>query len=53
MNKTAIIHLFRLYVLFSHFRPRDASLGNSFFQMPSYALLNASISCEKTKAKFL
>ena len=25
--------LFRLYILFSHFRPRDATLEKSFFQM--------------------
>ena len=30
------IGLFSLYVLFSHFRPRDATRGNSFFQMSSY-----------------
>ena len=29
--------LFTLYVLFSHFRPRDLTLENSFFQMSSYA----------------
>ena len=29
--------LFSLYVLFSHFRPRDFTLENSFFQMSSYA----------------
>ena len=32
-----VIDLFSLYVLFSHFRPRDATLGNSFFQRLSYA----------------
>ena len=26
------IDLFSLYILFSHFRPRDATRGNSFFQ---------------------
>ena len=31
--------LFSLYVLFSHFRPRDVTQGNSFFQMSSYAQL--------------
>ena len=29
------IDLFSLYILFSHFRPRDATRGNSFFQMSS------------------
>ena len=36
------IDLLGLCVLFSHFRPRDATRGNSFFQMPSYARANAS-----------
>ena len=35
------INLFSLYVLFSHFRPRDATRGNSFFQMSSYARANS------------
>ena len=41
------IDLFSLYVLFSHFRPRDATRGNSFFQMSSYARANLRISNEK------
>ena len=43
------IDLFSLYVLFSHFRPRDATRGNSFFQMSSYARANLRITNEKTK----
>ena len=49
--KTAI-DLFSLYILFSHFRPRDATRGNSFFQMSSYARANLRITNEKTKGKF-
>ena len=43
------IHLFSLYVLFSHFRPCDATRGNSFFQMLSYACANVRITNEKEK----
>ena len=46
------IDLFGLYILFSHFRPRDATRGNSFFQMSSYARANLRITNEKTKGKF-
>ena len=46
------IDLFGLYILFSHFRPRDATRGNSFFQMSSYARANLRITTEKTKGKF-
>ena len=46
------IDLFSLYILFSHFRPRDATRGNSFFQMSSYARANLHITNEKTKGKF-
>ena len=46
------IDLFSLYILFSHFRPRDATRGNSFFQMSSYACANLRITSEKTKGKF-
>ena len=46
------IDLFSLYVLFSHFRPRDATRGNSFFQMSPYARANLRITNEKTKEKF-
>ena len=41
------IDLFSLYVLFSHFRPRDATRRNSFFQMSSYAGANVRITNEK------
>ena len=41
------IDLFSLYVLFCHFRPRDATQGNSFFQMSSYARANVRIINEK------
>ena len=47
-----VIDLFSLYILFSHFRPRDATRGNSFFQMSSYARANLRITNEKTKGKF-
>ena len=43
--------LFSLYVLFSHFRPRDATRGNSFFQMSSYACANVRIINDKNKRK--
>ena len=46
------IDLFSLYVLFSHFRPRDATLGNSFFQRSSYARAHVRINYEETKGKF-
>ena len=46
------IDLFSLYILFSHFRPPDATRGNSFFQMSSYARANLRINNEKTKGKF-
>ena len=46
------IDLFSSYILFSHFRPRDATRGNSFFQMSSYARANLRITNEKTKGKF-
>ena len=48
-----IIDLFSLYVLFSHFRPCDATPENTFFQVSSYARANVRITCEKTKGKFL
>ena len=48
-KKKDAIDLFRLYVLFSHFRPRDATRGNSFFQMSSYARANVRITNEKQK----
>ena len=43
--------LFSLYVLFSHFKPRDVTRGNSFFQMSSYARANVRITNEKNKRK--
>ena len=46
------IDLFGLYILFSHFRPRDATRGNSFLQMSCYARANLRIANEKTKGKF-
>ena len=46
------IGLFSLYILFSHSRPRDATRGNSVFQMSSYARANLRITNEKTKGKF-
>ena len=46
------IDLFSLYIVFfSHFRPCDATRGNSFFQMSSYARANVRISNEKNKRK--
>ena len=36
---------------FPHFRPRDATRGNSFFQMSSYARANVRITNEKNKRK--
>ena len=42
-----LIDLFSLYILFSHFRPRDATRGNSFFQLSSYARANLRITNEK------
>ena len=38
-----VIDLFSLYVLYSHFRPRDASRGTNFFEMSSYARANVRI----------
>jgi len=51
-NWNRLIDLFSLYGSFSHFRPRDATRGNSFFQMSSYARANVRITNEKTKEKF-
>ena len=45
------IDLFSLYVLFSHLRPRDATRGNSFFQMSSYARANVRITNDRNKRK--
>ena len=47
----SVIDLFSLYVLFSHFRPGDATQGNSIFQMSSYARANLRITNEKSKRK--
>ena len=49
--KIMSIDLFSLYVLFSHFRPRDATRGNSLFQMSSYARANVRITNKKNKRK--
>ena len=46
-----VIDLFGLYILFSHFRPRDVTRGDSFFQMSSYARANLRITNEKIKGK--
>ena len=45
------IDLFSLYVLFFHFRPRDATRGNSLFQMSFYPRANVRITNEKKKQK--
>ena len=45
------IDLFSLYVLFSHFRPRDVTLGNSFFQRSSYASAYVCKLMKKTKGE--
>jgi len=47
------IGFFSLYVLFTQFRPFDATLGNSFFQVSSYACANVRITYEKNKRKIL
>ena len=47
-----LIDLFSLYVLFSHFGPRDATPKNSFLQVSSYERANVRITCETTKGKF-
>ena len=47
------IDLFSLYVLFFLFRPRDATRGNSFFQMSSYARANVRIANAENKRKTL
>ena len=44
-----VLDLFGLYILFSHFRPRDATQGNSFFQMSSYPRANVRITNETNK----
>ena len=44
------IDLFSLYVLFSHFRPCDATQGNSLFQMSSLnACANVRITTKKKR----
>ena len=47
------IDLFSLYILFSHFRPRDVTLGKTFFQMSSYARQYVRITYEKRKENSL
>ena len=49
MGRCGSIDLFGLHVLFSHFRPRDATRGNSFFQIWSYARANVRMTNEKKK----
>ena len=41
-----------LHVLFFHFTPGYATLGNSFFQMSSYARAYVHMTDEKTEGKF-
>ena len=48
-TQKAGIDLLSLYVLFSHFRLRDATRGNSFLQMSSYARANVRITNDKNK----
>ena len=48
-RENSVIDLFSLYVLFSHFRPRDATRGNGFFQMSSYARANVRITNAENK----
>ena len=52
MAEFKAMDLFSLYILFSHFRPRDVTVGNSFFQMSSHAREYVCITNEKTKGKF-
>ena len=49
VRKDKKIDLFSLYVLISHFRPRDATRGNSFFEISSYARANVRMTIEKNK----
>ena len=49
--KLELIDLFSLYVLFSHFRPRDATRGNSSFHKSSYARANVRITNDENKRK--
>ena len=52
-DRRRLIDLFSLYILFSHFRPRDVTLGKTFFQMSSYAREYVRITYEKKqKEKF-
>ena len=44
--------IFSLYVLFSHFRLRDITLENTFFQILSSVRAYIRITYEKTKEKF-
>ena len=46
------IDLFSLYGLFSHFRPRYATLENSVFQMLSYARAHIRMTHNDTEGKF-
>ena len=49
--KSYKIDIFSLYVLFSHFRPRDVALENGFFHMYSFACAYVRITYEKIKGK--
>ena len=49
VNRQSRIILFSLYVLCSHFRARDGTPENCFFQMSSYACANVCISCNRPK----
>ena len=42
------VDLTSLYVLFSQYKSRDNTLGNSFFQISSYLREHLRIHCEKT-----
>ena len=47
------LFIISLYVLFSHFRPRDVTLENSFFQTSSYARAYVRITYKKQKENSL
>ena len=44
--------IFSLYVLFSHFRPRDSTPENCFLPISSYSRAHVCLIYEKTKGKF-
>ena len=49
VKRQSRIIVFSLYVLFSHFRARDDTTENCFFQMSSYAGANVCIICNRPK----